>query len=231
METFIQAALQSGHFSFTVIAMVFATGVLTSLTPCVYPLIPVTAAVIGHQAQRPQSGVLLTLVYVLCLALVYALLGVLAASTGQLFGSVASHPLTLGLMAVFCLFMGGWMLGWWQLPLPQPRAQQSSGRPVINVAIAGALSGLVMAPCTSPVLGMLLLYVATQGDQLWAALLMFVFAIGMSLLLLLVGSFSGAVKRLPRSGRWMVVVTRFFGVLMLLAGGFFLLRSVFPHLF
>ncbi|ASP38703.1 cytochrome C biogenesis protein [Bacterioplanes sanyensis] len=230
MEALIQSALQAQDYSLWVVALVFATGVLTSLTPCVYPMIPVTAAVIGHQASKPASAVWLTLVYVLCLALVYALLGVLAASSGQLFGSVASHPLTLVVMASFCWLMAAWMMGWVRIPMPQ---WSSSNRhsALLNVAIAGLLSGLVMAPCTSPVLGMLLLYVASQGDQLWAALLMFAFAVGMSLLLMAVGSFSGLLNRLPKSGAWMTLVTRFFAALMALAGAFFLLRSLFPHLF
>ena len=230
MEAFIQTALQSGHYSLVVVAVVFATGVLTSLTPCVYPLVPVTAAVIGHQADKPRAAVRLTLVYIACLALVYAVLGVLAASTGQLFGSIASHPVTLVVMALFCWLMAAWMLGWLKVPMPQLATAQPKN-PVLNVAVAGLMSGLVMAPCTSPVLGMLLLYVASQGDQLWAALLMFVFAMGMSMLLLAVGSFSSLVKRLPRSGAWMTLITRIFAVLMLLAGAFFLLRSIFPHLF
>ena len=122
--------------------------------------------------------------------------GILAASTGQLFGAVASHPLTLLVVASFCLVMALWILQWITLPsIPFLSAatamanknQSNSSYVYLNVFIAGCLSGLVMAPCTSPVLGMLLMYVAGEGERLWAALLMFSFAVGMSTLLIYSG--------------------------------------------
>lgn len=203
MESFIQASLFEQQFSFMAIAAVFATGLLTSLTPCVYPMLPITVSVVGSQAKGRRQSMLYSLLYVFGLAWVYSALGVMAASSGQLFGSVASHPMTLLLVAGFCLLMAAWMLGWFRLPSGLMPPQLKSRSASLNVFVAGSLSGLVMAPCTSPVLGMLLMYVAGEGDRLWAALLMFVFAFGMSALLLLAGSFSGALALLPRSGPWL----------------------------
>ncbi|MCJ8296766.1 MAG: sulfite exporter TauE/SafE family protein [Colwellia sp.] len=215
METIIQSALMGGQQSLYIVAIIFATGVLTSLTPCVYPMLPITVSVIGKQARSRQQAFLLSILYVLGLALVYAGLGMLAASTGQLFGSVASHPVTLLVVAVFCLLMAMWILGWITLPSPEFLSVTHSAANTapskrkyawLNVFIAGCLSGLVMAPCTSPVLGMLLMYVASDGEPLWAGLLMFTFAIGMSTLLILAGSFSGLLSALPRSGHWLNTV-------------------------
>lgn len=219
MESFIQASLFEQQFSLWVIATVFAAGLLTSLTPCVYPMLPITVAVVGSQAHGRTQSILYSLLYVLGLALVYAGLGVLAASSGVLFGTVASHPVTLLLVAGFCLCMAAWMLGWVRLPMglmvPDPLASKKKPTSaVFNVFLAGALSGLVMAPCTSPVLGMLLMYVAGEGDRLWAALLMFVFAVGMSGLLIVAGSFSGALSMLPRSGPWLNFIKWIFATLM-----------------
>jgi thiol:disulfide interchange protein DsbD len=212
METIIQSALMDGQQSLYVVAIIFFTGVLTSLTPCVYPMLPITVSVIGNQAKSRLQAFLLSLVYVMGLALIYAGLGMLAASTGQLFGSVASHPATLLLVASFCFIMALWILQWISLPsIPfiskvteKAKKKQGNSKYVyLNVFIAGCLSGLVMAPCTSPVLGMLLMYVAGEGERLWAALLMFTFAIGLSTLLVVAGSFSGFLSVLPRSGHWL----------------------------
>lgn len=203
METLIQSALIEGQQSFFIVAIIFATGLLTSLTPCVYPMLPITVSVIGNQANSRQQGVIYSLLYVFGLSLVYAGLGVFAASTGQLFGTVASHPITLTVVALFCLLMALWILGWIKVPQTSVIAQFTTRSAPLNVFIAGCLSGLIMAPCTSPVLGMLLMYLAATGDALWAALLMFVFALGMSALLLLAGSISGFLAALPRSGAWL----------------------------
>jgi len=219
MESFIQASLFEQQFSLWAIAAVFAAGLLTSLTPCIYPMLPITVSVVGSHASGKVQSILYSLLYVFGLALVYATLGVLAASSGVLFGSVASHSVTLIVVAAFCLLMAAWILGWVRLPMGllasgavAPELESKSAP--LNVFLAGALSGLVMAPCTSPVLGMLLMYVAGEGDRLWAALLMFVFAFGMSTLLIVVGSFSSALSLLPRSGPWLNSIKWIFAVLM-----------------
>lgn len=214
MESIVQSALLADQQSLFIVGAIFLTGLLTSLTPCVYPMLPITVSVIGSQATTRRQSVRLSFIYVLGLSLVYSLLGVIAASTGQLFGSVASHPITLILVGIFCILMAVWMMGWISLPTAMLPLQFNFSRPWQNVFIAGCLSGLVMAPCTSPVLGMLLMYVAAKGNQLWAALLMFVFAFGMSALLILAGSMSGFLAQLPRSGRWLNLTKYLMAVLM-----------------
>lgn len=223
MEQFIQSALSGGQLSPTLVLLIFAAGLLTSVTPCVYPLLPVSVAVVGRESRNRLHAFGLALVYALGLALVYAALGILAATTGKLFGSVASHPLTLGLVATACLLMAAWMQGWLQLPqwAPVPRSvTEDSPRQagVLSVFIAGLLSGLVMAPCTSPVLGMLLMFVAARGEVIAAGLLLFVFAFGMCALLIAAGSFSGLLANLPRAGRWMLFIKNLLASCMLLAG-------------
>jgi len=226
IETIIQSALLGDQQSFFIVGIIFATGLLTSLTPCVYPMLPITVSVIGNKAKNSRQGLLFSLVYVLGLALVYAGLGMLAATSGQLFGVIASHPATLFLVALFCLLMAFSMLGWIHLPnlMPQNRFQTAS--PVVNIFIVGCLSGLVMAPCTSPVLGMLLMYVAGEGDPLWAALLMFVFAFGMSALLLLAGTFSGLLSTLPRSGPWLKLTSWLMAAMMFGAAGYMSYQAI-----
>lgn len=219
MEQFIQSALSSGDLSASLVLMIFMTGLLTSVTPCVYPLLPISVAVVGRQSRNRLHALGLALVYALGLALVYAALGVLAATTGKLFGSVASHPLTLGLVALACILMAAWMQGWLSLPQWAPPSTATSTRQgALTVLISGLLSGLVMAPCTSPVLGMLLMFVAARGEVATAGLLMFVFAFGMCALLIAAGTFSGLLTNLPRAGRWLLWIKNLLAACMLLAG-------------
>ncbi|MDQ2076882.1 cytochrome c biogenesis protein CcdA [Marinimicrobium sp. ABcell2] len=223
MESYIQSALAGGQVSAGLILMVLGAGLLTSFTPCVYPMVPITASIVGRLSNNRTQAVMNSVLYVLGLAVVYALLGVLAASTGHLFGSIASHPIALLFVALLCALFGLGMLGW--IPIPQwspaiPVPQNRLGRPLVTFAM-GAASGLVMAPCTSPVLGILLIYVAAQGEPLWGALLMFIFAFGMSSLLILVGSFSGAVSALPKAGAWMNIVKYILAALMMVSAAYF----------
>lgn len=231
MEAMIQSALMNGQQSLLIVAIIFATGIMTSLTPCIYPMLPITTSIIAKQATHQKQAIWLSVIYVLGLALVYAALGMLAASTGKLFGSVASHPITLLLVATFCLLMALWIMGWLSMPnisfLSGAPKGVSSKSAYLNVFVAGCISGLVMAPCTSPVLGMLLMYVAGEGDLAWAALLMFVFALGMSALLVIAGSFSGFLALLPRSGRWLNTVKWLMALPMLGAAIYLVSQALF----
>lgn len=217
MELEIQNLLGGDHLSLSLFILVFVAGLLTSLTPCVYPLLPITVSMVGNASLGRGNAFVHAMAYVVGLAVTYALLGILAALSGQLFGAVASHPLTLGLMALVCWLFAAWMVGWLSLPgLNLTPLGQS--RNILTLFVGGAASGLVMAPCTSPVLGMLLMFVAAQGDWLVGGVLMFLFALGMSALLLLAGSFSGFLTRLPQAGRWMLVIKNSLALLMVGAG-------------
>lgn len=236
MEAIIQSSLIDGQQSLYIVAVIFFAGVLTSLTPCVYPMLPITVSVIGKQAKSRPQAIILSFIYVLGLALTYACLGVLAAKTGQLFGSVASHPVTLLIVAGFCILMAMWILQWITLPNlsgmfkkpPNAIQKQDKGKYVyFNVFITGCLSGLVMAPCTSPVLGMLLMYVAGEGELLWAALLMFSFAVGMSTLLVLAGSVSGFLSILPRSGHWLNLMKWLMALPMFAAAIYLIFEAIY----
>ena len=216
--------------SLSAIAVVFAAGVLTSFTPCVYPMIPVTVTFIGGAASGNRWRALsLSGVYVLGLALVYAMLGVVAAMLGQKFGSFTHTPwIFVAVGLIFALF-GAVMLDWIRLPVPmlvgqaQARGARRGGH--LGAALIGAASGFVAAPCTAPVLGTLLLYVSQTRDAVWGGSLMLAFALGLSLLLMVVGIFSGLLANLPRAGVWMNRVKALFGVGMLLAAAYFFFQA------
>jgi thiol:disulfide interchange protein DsbD len=225
----LQGQLEAG--SLAAIAVVFAAGVLTSFTPCVYPMIPVTVTFIGGAAGgRRSRAINLSLVYVLGMAIVYAALGVITAILGKTFGRVTYNPWVYGSVGLIIVMFGILMLDILTVPVPQFfGGVQSAG--VRKGGYGGALliglaAGFVAAPCTAPVLGLLLVYVAQTRNILWGGTLLFVFALGLGTLLMLVGIFSGLLSSLPRAGPWMKWIKIFFGAGMLLVGGWFLLKAL-----
>lgn len=208
---------------------VFAGGVLVSFTACVYPVVPVTVAFIGARSAGSRTrGFFLSLVYVLGMALTYTALGGIAALSGKLFGQLQSNPWTYFVMANICILMGLAMLEVFILPVRTPafiaRLQpRGKTRGFAGSFAVGAASGLVLGPCTAPVLAVLLSYVATRQHLLFGMSLLFVFALGMGVLLVIVGTFAGLIASLPKSGVWMSRVNRLFGWILIGAGEYFLI--------
>ncbi|MFN0062370.1 MAG: protein-disulfide reductase DsbD family protein [Myxococcaceae bacterium] len=223
----VSAALGSGRVAWAAL-IVFGGGLLTSLTPCVYPLVPITLGALRGEAGASKSRVVLrTSAYILGLALVFTTLGVVAAKSGQAFGSfLGSTWVGVGL-AVFLALMAASMFGAFELALPERVAKRLStvgGGGVWGALAMGGAAGFLAAPCTGPVLTGLLTYVATVGSVTMGAGLLFIYALGVGAPFFALGVFS---MRLPRSGPWMEWVKSALGVLLLsLAIGY--LRDAVP---
>ena len=191
--------------------LIFFFGLVTSLTPCVYPLIPITLTVLGAQKSqtRPQAF-LLSLCYVLGIGITYASLGVLAAQTGQLFGSMISHPAVVVAMSLVFIAMGLSLLGFFELQPPafirNRMANASTGSGLGGSFVAGLLAGVVASPCVGPVLVGILSYIAKTQDSFLGFVLLFTFAMGFGVLFILLGTFSQLAQKLPKSGPWMNTV-------------------------
>ena len=214
--------------------VLFAAGVLPSLNPCIYPMIPVTAAIIGGQEAEPGVArprlrpLLLTLAYVTGLAAVYSILGVIAGMTGTLFGSVSTNPWLYFAMANLLVLSALMMFEVVPVPVPTSWVERASragtaGR-FTGAFVMGAVSGLVAAPCGAPIMAAVLTWVTTTQSALLGFLYLFVFSVGMCALLVIVGLSSGALARLPRSGRWMIWVKRGFGLVMLGVAEYYLIE-------
>jgi len=203
------------------LALLFGAGVLTSLTPCIYPMIPITAGIISGTAgeSAPRSRVVgLTLAYVLGLALLYAVAGLIAGLSGQLFGTIASSVWARLLIALMLALFGLAMLD--VLPVAAPRrlvrwASGLGGGSYPAVFLLGATSGLVAAPCGAPAFAAVLTWVSTTGSAWMGFAYLFVFSLGMTALLFVVGVSTGAASRLPRAGSWTAWVKKIAGLLML----------------
>lgn len=217
----------------TAIPVLFAAGVLTSLTPCIYPMIPITAAIVGGSATGapPSRGrtVLLTFSYVIGLALVYSLLGLLAGLSGTLFGTVSANPWLAFGMANLLLVAALAMLDVIPVRLPASLAAKSAsvgeGGRAGGAFLMGAASGLVAAPCSAPVMAAVLTWVSRTKSAALGFTYLFVFSLGMCTLLVVVGLFSGSVSRLPRAGAWMLWVKRFFALAMVGVAEYYLIKA------
>jgi thiol:disulfide interchange protein DsbD len=227
----ISAQLSSSPL--TALPILFIAGVLTSLAPCIYPMIPITAAIVGGSTigdvPRPRSRtVLLTFTYVIGLALAYASLGLFAGLTGTLFGSVSTNPWLYFAMANLLIIAALAMLD--VIPVRVPAwlltraATAGEGGSVYGVFVMGAASGLIAAPCSAPVMAAVLTWVTATKSGVLGFIYLFVFSLGMCTILVLVGLFSGAVARLPRAGAWMLWVKRIFALIMLGVAEYYLVQ-------
>ncbi len=214
------------------IGLVFIGGLLLNLTPCVYPMIPITIGYFGAQSEGKTGKTFsLALLYVLGLALVYSTLGVFAAFTGNLFGSLMQSSWVIGFVAVIFFALSLSMMGVFTLNPPQALMQQSGAKKGALGALAmGALLGIVAAPCVGPVVAALLAYVGARGEPALGFILFFALSIGLGLPYLLLGTFSGAVKSLPRSGMWLEKSKKFFAIPLLAVSFYYAYLAVKPAL-
>lgn len=215
------------------VPLVFLGGVLTSLTPCIYPMIPITASLVGGQAAgtpgmsrwRPLT---LSLSYVLGLALVYAALGLFAGLSGTLFGTVSTNPWLYFGMANLLVIFALAMVDVIPVRVPQGLMQRAAtagrGGRFAGTFVMGAASGLVAAPCSAPVMAAVLTWVSVTKSAVLGFVYLFVFSLGMSTLLVIVGISAGTVSRLPRAGTWMLWVKKGFALVMLGAAEYYFIK-------
>jgi thiol:disulfide interchange protein DsbD len=214
----------------------FIAGLLISFTPCVYPIIPIQLGFIGGQTAAAQTsggraswrGFTLSVLFVVGMAAVYAALGAFASLTGTLFGIWAASPWTYIVVGNVILVLALSMLDVIQIPTPQFLANwnpERKGKGYVSALLIGASSGLVVGPCTAPALGAALAYVGAQGNIFFGATVLFVFAVGMGALMIALGTFSGALAALPRSGEWMVKVKKGFGFAMVLIAQYLFVQA------
>jgi cytochrome c-type biogenesis protein len=208
----------------------FLGGMLASLTPCSYPMLPITVAFIGGKAHGSRwKGFQLAVFYVLGLAVVYASLGAFAALSGRMFGSLTTSPWTYLGVGNICLFFGLAMLDVVSLTPPaflnRLKVRDLPGHDILSSLLLGGASALVVSTCTTPVLAVLLTVVATGQNVVWGIMMLFAFAYGMGSLVIFVGTFSSLLTALPRSGIWMRRVQKFFGLLMIFAAEFYFIKT------
>ncbi len=219
----LQHLLSTGRFGIA-LPIILLLGLLLNLTPCVYPLIPITISFFSRQTSGSQGRTFaLALIYVLGMALMYASLGTAAAALGKTFGFQLQNPWVLGGFAVILVALALSMFGLYQLQLPaglRNKARLREGW--LGALLMGLLVGVAAAPCVGPVVVALAAVVSGTGNVPLGFLLFLTLGIGLGIPYMVLAMFSGAIRRLPRSGEWMVAMEHLFGFALIGVAIFFL---------
>lgn len=216
------AAVLAGEGLWVIIAVFFGFGLLLAFTPCVFPMIPILSGIIAGQGAglTTRKAFVLSLVYVLAMALTYTLVGVLAGLLGANLQAAFQNPWILTAFALVFVGLALSMFGFYELQLPSSLqsklaelSNRQQGGTLIGVAIMGLLSALIVGPCVAPPLFGALIYIGHTGDALLGGLALFALSLGMGVPLILIGTSVG--RYLPRAGAWMNTVKAVFGVALL----------------
>ncbi|MEJ2636865.1 MAG: protein-disulfide reductase DsbD [Calditrichia bacterium] len=211
---------------------VFLGGLALNLTPCVYPLIPITVSYFGGQSQGKKGSLLShALIYVLGMAITYSILGVIAALTGSLFGSALQNPIVLVIIAIILVGLALSMFDMYEIRVPAFLSNFAGGakQGFFGSFFMGLTVGIVAAPCIGPFVLALLTFVGNRGDVILGFWMFFVLAMGLGVPFLFLALFSGSLNRLPRSGAWMIWVRGIFGFI-LIAMAIYFLQPLFPNM-
>jgi len=219
----IASSLKDGNF-FIVLITFFGFGLLLSLTPCVFPMIPILSSIIVKAGQNEiltaRKGFFLSLVYVLAMSLAYTIAGVIAGIFGANLQVALQNPYVLTIFAAIFVALAFSMFGYFKLELPQSlqnrinkTTEGKEKQGIVGIAIMGFLSALIVGPCVAPPLAGALVYIGQTGDAILGGAALFVMSLGMGLPLLLIGL--GAGKFMPKPGGWMETITKIFGIVML----------------
>ena len=228
------AQLFKGGSFWLIVSFFFGAGLLLALTPCVFPMIPILSGIIvgrGHKITRMHAFIL-SLAYVLGMAITYAAAGVAAGFSGNLISNALQTPWVLGSFSALFALLSLSMFGLYELQLPsswQSKLNDTSnhlhGGHLSGVFVMGALSAIIVGPCVAAPLAGALLYIGKTHDAVLGGVALFALALGMGAPLLLIGTSAGVL--LPKAGAWMESVKNFFGV-MLLALAIWIIQPLLP---
>lgn len=210
--------------------IVFLAGILTSFTPCIFPLIPITLTLIQNNIKRGRRhSFQKTLTFVFGIAFTYSILGLLAASTGTFLGSVISNSYVLIAISLIYFFMALSMFGFFEIQFFQSlqnKVSNVSTDSYFGVFLFGMITGIFASPCVGPVLISVLTYAAQSTNLTFSFFLLFIYALGLGQIFLVLSLFSNLINKLPQSGRWLNGIKYTLGFLLILAGLFFFVPAV-----
>jgi thioredoxin:protein disulfide reductase len=230
------AALFDSLGLFWALTGIFLIGLALNLTPCVYPMLSVTVSLFGSkkgEASKLSYSFFMALIYVLGIVFMYSVLGVAAAYTGALFGSWMQSPWVLAGIGILIFALALSMFGLYELQAPSSWMQSLSGTQrktggIFGHFFSGLVVGVFAAPCIGPPIIALLAFVGAQGDPVFGFLIFFIMAFGLGFPYLILGTFSGLLSKLPKSGTWMVWVKKIFGVVLVGVALFYLALAFMP---
>lgn len=220
-ETIPNALTKDG---LSILILVFLGGLMTSLSPCILSMLPVMLGYIGGLEKPSKTkGFITSASFVLGLAVTFAMLGIIASLLGKAFGQIG--PVWLYIIGFFAIFMGLQLIGVININLPGLQTMPTKKGGVLGSFGVGLLFGLVASPCATPVLAVLMTYVAGHGVLWYGALLLFIYGLGHGLPLIIAGTFTAVLKSLPRLQKWSHYITYLSGGLLIIFGLYFIVQT------
>jgi thiol:disulfide interchange protein DsbD len=221
---------------FLTFILVFTAGLLTSLTPCIFPMLPITISVIGTKKSKSTlHSFFISLIYVFGISVTYSILGLISALSGSLFGSLLQNTYFIIFVSIIFLLMGLSMFDLFlvQIPLGLQNKlskiyKKQNKESILGVATMGLISGLIATPCVGPVIVSLLTYVAQTKNLFLGFWLLFVFALGMGSILIIFGTFSNKLINMPKAGNWMEEIKKLIGFVMF-GISIYYIRNIIPE--
>lgn len=209
--------------------LVFVFGFLTSFTPCVYPVVPIVMGYIGTRSGgKKLKGFSLSIFFVLGLALVYSILGVIAAMIGSIVGVSFQNPIVVVVISGIFITMGLSLAGFFEIPVPSfisSKVHSSYKSEIFGALLIGGVSGVIAAPCAGPFVVSLLSWISQTRNVFLGFGIMFIFSLGFGVIFIIAGTFSGIISSMPKGGKWMSYIKYFFSVLLII-GGIYILTLI-----
>ncbi|MBD3264962.1 MAG: hypothetical protein GF375_07645 [Candidatus Omnitrophica bacterium] len=205
----------------------FLAGVISSFSPCIYPLLPITVGVIGSAGVSGKlKGFKASLVFVSGIAVVYTALGVIASLLGILLSRFFINPFSYLFLSLVFFILGLSALGIINIPLFNFNFSSGERKNLFSLFILGAISGFAVIPCNFPVMGAILSLISVRQSIIYGAFALFLFSLGYGLILILLGTFAGLIQRLPKKGLWLIIIKRATAFLLLGIGLYFLIKLI-----
>ena len=206
----------------------FLAGFLVSFSPCIYPLIPITLGIVGVATSSSKvKGFLISFIFVLGISTVYTTLGIVSSLLGVLLGDLFINSITYLILAVVFMILGACHFGIIKIKIPffTPNYQPNN-KGLLSIYILGMVSGLAVIPCNFPVLGTILSLISVKANIIYGALALFLFSLGYGVILIVLGLFTGLIRKLPKQGLWLIIVNKLFSSVLIIIGIIFLIRFI-----
>ncbi|MFA6281646.1 MAG: cytochrome c biogenesis protein CcdA [Candidatus Omnitrophota bacterium] len=205
----------------------FLAGIIVSFSPCILPLVPITLSIVGATSvSSRRKGFAVSLVFVLGVATTYTILGILAAVFYVFIDKFFMNPFVYGFLSLFFTVMALSALGVVKFNFFALNHNYKHKENLFSIFIFGAISGLAITPCNFPVLGSILTLISLRKDIFYNALALFLFALGSGLILVILGTFSSFIVKLPKRSLWLIIINRLLGIVMLFVGIYFFLKLI-----
>lgn len=208
----------------------FLAGIIVSFSPCIYPLIPITLGIVGAASTSSKTkSFFISVAFVLGVALVYTTLGIISSVFGILIGNFFVNPITYLFLCILFFVLGGSILSFIKIDIPffSPHYNHESKKGLLSVFILGMISGLAIIPCNFPVLGAILGLISLKQNIIYGAAALFLFSMGYGTILIIVGTSTTLIKKLPKKAFWLILTNKFIGVIFILISIYFLVKFLF----